>query len=387
MTFSGFLRRFLTPTVLILSIAGTGLLLPFASGTSELIFERDYSTGLRFVPALPTDKSNITAHIPIFYPDLCHSATFDGYQINENIIEFDVTHYFSGGPGFGCPAAIYNPVFHANLGQLDPGNYEAHLMINGTEVLSRQLVVSTGDLEIVSTGKYTDLDDRNHIIGEISNAGTLPVANVSALISFYDQDNIELATDYAFPAIDLLFPNQSSGFDYLVTSHEILDGAFKIRINHYDLIETPKNADLELTVTTKKFLQPYGDAFIGGNVTNNSDNLTSGQTIVVCTLYDYSKTIVIDTIVNHTTPVKIDPGKTAQYVVYSNYHPVDSSYEATCSAGEETIGARVIPEFDSSLGIIIGIPVGITGVLVSARFFHFSLPFTLMNEKEVHADH
>jgi len=291
-----------------MSLTSYGFSLPPANASSELIIEQDYSTSVRFVPSVPTDKSNITAHIPIFYPDLCHSAVLEGFEIDQNVIDFEVTHYFSGGPGRGCPMAIYNPIFQTNLGQLDAREYTARLIINGSEALTRKLVVSSGDLEIVSTGRYGDRDERLHIIGEIRNVGTQPVGNVSALLSFYDQDEIQVATDYAFPTLDVLSPNQSSGFDYPVT---FLQGPIEIRINHYDIIDIPKKADLEVIMTTKMFLQPYGDAFISGNVTNKSDNLSSNQMIVTCTLYDRSKTRVIDTIVNQTSPAKIEPGNSA----------------------------------------------------------------------------
>lgn len=366
-----FIRPHLIATVLILSILGCGLEPPLASASYEITDEPYYRNSLRFTPAFPTDKSNITAHIPIFYPNLCSSATLEGFEVNNSTIDVKVTHYYSGGPGIGCLMAEYNPIFQANLGHLDTGEYKARLMINGSEVFSRTLMVSSGDLEIVSTGRYGDRDERSHIIGEIRNVGTQPVGNVSALLSFYDQDRIQVATDYAFPTLNVLSPNQSSGFDYIVT---FVQGPIEIRINHYDIIDIAKNADLEVTMTTKKFLQPYGDAFISGNVTNKSDTVSSNQTIVTCTLYDRSKTRVIDTIVNQTLPAKIEPGETAQFVIYSNYHPVDSSYSATCSAGEETLGTRVIPEFGSSYLIIAVLLTVISGIFISLRLFRTLLP-------------
>lgn len=342
---------------------------------ADAVGESKYSNGLRFVPALPTDKSNITAHIPIVYPDLCHSASFKGFTISDNIIDFEVIHNHSGSSG--CPAAIWSRIFVANLGYLDPGEYTARLIINGTEEITKLLIVSSGDLEIVSTGRYTDRDDRNHIIADIRNVGLHPVTNVSSLISFYDQNSTRLAEEFAFPEINLLDVNQSSGLDYRIMNNVIKHAAFQVKINYYDMIENVKSSNLSAVIESKQFLQPYGDAFIAGKITNNSDHLSSNQTIVVCVLYDSSSTLIIDTIVNHTRPVKIEPGQTAEFVAYSNYHPVDSYYSARCSAGEESIGTRVIPEFGSSLAILIGILVGISGLLVSSRLFHFALPFRL----------
>lgn len=347
-------------------IAITGTYLRVA----EPVGESKYSHGLRFVPELPNNKSNITAHIPIFYPDLCHSASFKGFTISGNAIDFEVIHHHSGGGA--CPEAIWSAIFQANLGQLAAGEYSSRLLINGTETVTKKLVVSSSDLEIVSTGRYTDRDDRNHIIGEIRNVGVLPVTNVSAVISFYDQNNIKIAEEYAFPEIAILATNHSSGFDYRIMNNEIKHAATKVEINHYDKIASPTNPDLIVSVDAKKFLQPYGDAFVAGKVTNNSEHLSANQTIVVCVLYDSSNTLIIDTIVNDTRPAKIEPGQTADFVAYSNYHPVDSYYSARCSAGEETIGTRVIPEFGSSLVVLVGILGGFTWIVVFSRLFRIS---------------
>ncbi|MGI0013111.1 MAG: FxLYD domain-containing protein, partial [Nitrososphaera sp.] len=332
--------------------------------------ELEYGHALRFVPAFPTDKSNITANIRIDYPDLCHSAIFKGFTINENVIDFEVTHYHSGS--FACPKAVWSRIFHANLDHLEAGEYATRLTINGTEEITKKLVVSSIDFEIVSTGRYTDRDDRNHIIAEIRNVGMHPVTNVSAVILFYDQNNVKIAEEFAFPEINLLNINHSSGLDYRIMNNDIKHAAVQIKINHYDTIENATTPDLSVIIDAKKFLQPYGDVFIGGTVTNNSDRLSSNQTIVVCVLYDSSNTLIIDTIVNRTRPARIEPGQTAEFVAYSNYHPVDSYYGARCSAGEETVGTRVIPEFGSNLKAIVWILVCITGVVVFPRFFRFS---------------
>lgn len=248
---------------------------------------------------------------------------------------------------------IWSRVFEANLGYLSAGDYEARLLVNGTQEITKILRVSSGDLEIRSSSRYADADDRNHIVGEIRNIGQQPVANVSALISYYDKNGVKIGEESVLPAITHLLPCESSGFNLLIRDNNLKHLAYQVRIGNYEQATSFKSQDLRLIVDASRFLQPYGDALITGEVINDSDSTNSNNTKVVYVIYDYAKTIVIDSIVNSTTPSNIRPGQSAQFVLYSNYHPVDSNFTASCSAESDELGMIVIPEFGSSLGMLV----------------------------------
>lgn len=62
--------------------------------------EPEWSSSIRFLPSVPTEGSEILVYLPIFYPDLCHSADFNGFSIDDNVIDFHMVHYQRDG---ACP--------------------------------------------------------------------------------------------------------------------------------------------------------------------------------------------------------------------------------------------------------------------------------------------
>src|SRR5438445_9854174 len=107
-----------------------------------------------------------------------------------------------------------------SIGQLGFCTYDVKLLINGTQKATTKLYVSQGEIEIISTGKYTDKQGDVHIVGDVKNTASYPVRLVQLDVTFVNGDEI-IADKKLYTTLAVLMPQTSSGFDLLVDSKNL----------------------------------------------------------------------------------------------------------------------------------------------------------------------
>ncbi|MGI0008488.1 MAG: hypothetical protein ACRD92_02600 [Nitrosopumilaceae archaeon] len=246
-----------------------------------------------------------------------------------------------------------------NIGQLEPGVYDVKVFVNDSEKMSRKLYVSSGEIEILDKGKYVDSQGDVHIVGDTRNIATYPVKLVELDIGFIKNGQVVLH-DQIFTTMAVLMPGTTSGFDMLVTDDYLKDADYFVNISSYQEETKPNKEGLRLIVESTS----YG--IVSGKVSNDAENIPANNVKVVCTLYDPSMMLVLDSVFNYAIPSSIEPGQSADFTIASHNKPIDSSPVANCNAESTELAIQtiqVVPEFSIATIMLV------TAFVISSIFY------------------
>jgi len=343
-----------TITMLLLGALLSGINVAFSQETQPT---QEY---IQFIPAVPTEKSNVTAIIRVFSLDIyCANYTIDHVLSGHDLV-FDIKT--RANPAANCPMPEESYIFlQKNIGQLGFGAYNIKLLINGTQKATTKLYVSQDDVEITATGKYTDQQGDVHIVGDVKNTASYPIKLVQLDVSFVNGDQV-MADKKLYTTMSVLMPQTSSGFDLLIDKKNLEDVKYFVRVSSSvkDAIEIKQGLKLILDSTTQS---PSESGMINGTVLNSA-NIDANQVKVVCVLYDQTGTRVLDSIFDYTNPSSILSGQSGDFSLSSHY-PIPLQFKAHCNAESnqlEILSTGTVPEF------AIPVVVFVTGLTVMILF-------------------
>ena len=314
---------------------------------------------IQFIPLVPTENSNVTAMIRVFSLDIyCANYTIDhllsGHDLALNIRT-------RANSAERCPMPAESDIFlKQSIGKLSFGTYDAKLLINGTQKVTTKLYVSQGEIEITSTGKYTDTQGDVHIVGDVKNTASYPVKLVQLDVTFVNGDEI-MAENKLYTTMAVLMPQTSSGFDLLVDAKNLEDMKYFVRASSF-LKDTSKiQQGLKLSTVESSWKSSSGIGTVSGTIWNTA-NIDASQVKVVCVLYDKSGIRVLDSIFDYTNPQIIQSGQNGDFTLSSHY-PITSEFTANCNAESPQLAislSETVPEFGmpvfvyvASLAVII----------------------------------
>jgi hypothetical protein len=302
-----------------------------------------HQENVQFIPMIPTEKSNVAAYITIDSSDIyCKNYVIDHDLAGQELIFNIETKFIQGGK---CPGPLDAEIsFKQDIGHLSAGAFDVKLLVNGTDKASTKLYVTSGDIEVTATGRYTDDQGYTHIVGEVRNTASYPIKLVRLDIGFI-KDGQVVSHDQIYTTMSALMPQTSSGFDLLVTDSNLKDAQYFASIKSYQNETSSIKKGLQLVILSTS-LQSSGIGVVSGRVFNYADTFAN-QVKVVCALYDESGTRTIDSVFDYATPSSIKQDQSADFTIYS-HHPITSQFTTSCnveSVEVAILSTQVVPEF------------------------------------------
>ena len=319
---------------------------------------------IKFVPQLPTEKSNIITYISIPSQKIwCSDYSLNKFELSEHELIFRMeTKPFPSS--VLCPPSSGNVLFKQEIGHLKGGAYTATFYIDGRKMSSEILYVTPSDIEVIATGKYIDEQGDVHIVGDVRNTATYPAKLVELDIGFIKNDQV-ISHDKVFTSMAVLVPNATSGFDLLVTDKNLKSTNYFVNVSSYHEDTNPNKKGLRLVV------ESTNHGIVSGKIFNDAENIQANNVKVACTLYDPSKTEVFDSIFDYTIPSSIEPGQSADFSIASHHKPINFDPVANCNAESSELAIQtivVVPEFPFTMVLVLGL-----GLLVQLIFCRTTL--------------
>jgi hypothetical protein len=224
-------------------------------------------------------------------------------------------------------------------------------------------VKAVTDVDILSHANYMDSYGFYHIVGEVMNVGDQAVKYVKIIATFYDSNNVVIATDFTYTELDVLLTGRKSPFDILFT-----DTGQIPKIHHYNLgitflYSTPKLIGLQI-LSNSSYTDGYGFMHIVGEIENIGESRTTFVK-VVATFYD-SIGNVVDCDFTFSDPDELDPNQIAPFDIMFTHDeriPFRESYALTA----ESSHYAMVPEFPSLLILPLSMIATLLAVIVYKR--------------------
>ena len=315
---------------------------------------------IQFIPLVPTENSNVTAIIRVFSLDIyCANYTIDHLLSGHDLV---LNIRTKANPAEKCPMPAESDIFlRQSIGQLGFGTYDVKSLINGTQKATTKLYVSQGEIEITSTGKYTDSQGDVHIVGDVKNTASYPVKLVQLDVTFVNGNKI-MADNKLYSTMAVLMPKTSSGFDLLVDSKNLEDMNYFVRASSF-LKDTSKiQQGLKLSAVESSWQPSSGIGTVSGTVWNTA-NIDASQVKVVCALYDDNGIRVLDSIFDYTNPSIIQSGQSGDFTLSSHYSII-SQFTPHCNAESSQLAissTETVPEFAMPVLVYVA---GLTVIII-----------------------
>ncbi len=319
--------------------------------------------GLRFYPAFPTEKNEITAIISLTAGTPCDKVELQDYRLDGNSNLSINVRFIRPQSDISCVQVITQHVLEQNIGKLDSGTYTAQLYVDGVPQEEKTLNVSAGDIAILSTGKYIDDQGDANLVGEVQNAADHPVKLVRVGISFFE-DDVLLKEDQIYTTMAIIMPNRTSGFS-LGLSDDSRDKEYTVSVKSFSVEDKPVEKSLTLVVESALDRDGYG--IVRGHVLNGADH-NATQVKIVCAIYDDNGN-VIDSIFDYTDPDTILPGQTARFDILTHSN-ISQAFTTSCNAESIELAVeevQVVPEFPATAAIAAA---SLVAAFVVNRFRH-----------------
>lgn len=310
-----------------------------------------FEEGLYFYPEVPTQASNVVAHIFLTAPTPCHEVTLQDFKLSDDEISINV-EVNPPPPETVCIQVLKQHSLTQEIGQLDAGAYTARLYVNGQEKASTKLYVTEYDVAVLATGKFTDEQGGLNMVGEVQNTANTSIRLTRIDVSFFEGGQL-LREEQAYTTMATIVPNMTSGFS-IPLNPDLQDKEYSVRVTSYAVAEEPERA-LRLVVEPAT-RDGYG--MVSGHVLNGADR-DAKQVKIVCAIYKEGR--VIDSTFGYTNPPDIPAGKSADFEVLTHYRTAE--FLPSCNAEAQGLAAlevQVIPEFHvaalslaASLGIVV----------------------------------
>jgi hypothetical protein len=313
---------------------------------SASAFAQSYDEELRFYPPFPTDKNEITAIVSLTTGTPCDKVELQDYDLDGNNLSINA-QIIPPSSDILCVQMITQHMLEQNIGKLGAGTYSAQLYVNGVPRAKATLNVSTSDVAILSTGKYTDDQGGVNLVGEVQNAANHPVKHVGIGISFFKDDAL-VKEEQIYTTMAMIMPNRTSGFS-LGLSDDLRDKEYSASVTSFSVEDRPVEKGLTLVVESALDRDGYG--VVGGHVLNRADH-NATQVKIVCAIYDI-KGNVIDSIFGYTDPDTIPPEQTARFNIFT-HSKISQEFTTSCNTESVELAVeqvQVIPEFPAIAAI------------------------------------
>ncbi len=303
-------------------------------------FGQTFQDELYFYPEVPTQASNVVAHILLTAPTPCHEVTLQDFKLSDGEISINVEAN-PPPPGTACIMVLKQHSLTQEIGRLDAGAYTARLYVNGQEKASTKLYVTEYDVAVLATGKFADEQGGLNLVGEVQNTGNKPIRLTRIDVSFFDGNQLQ-REEQAYTTMATIIPNMTSGFS-IPLNPELQDKEYSVRVTSYNVAEEPERA-LRLVVEPAA-KDGYGT--VSGHVLNGSER-DAKQVKIVCAAYKEGR--VVDSIFGYTNPPDIPAGQSAGFEILTHYKT--GEFLPSCNAeaqGLAVLDVQVVPEFPTAV--------------------------------------
>jgi len=332
-------------------------------GFTPTFAQSDEEAGLRFYPAFPTEKNEITALISLTAGTPCDKVELQDYRLDGNNNLSINVRFIPPQSDISCVQVITQHVFKQNIGKLDAGTYTAQLYVDGVPKEKKTLSVSTSDIAILSTGNYIDDQGDLNLVGEVQNAADHPVKLVRVGISFFENGML-VKEDQIYTTMAIIMPNRTSGFS-LGLSDYLRDKAYSVSLKSFSVEDKPVEKGLTLVVESAIDRDGYG--IVGGHVLNGADH-NATQVKIVCAIYDDNGN-VIDSVFEYTDPDTILPGQTTQFNILTHSN-ISRVFTASCNAESIELAVEEVKVVTEFPGVAAIATASLVAALVVSRCRH-----------------
>ncbi|AIC15424.1 FxLYD domain-containing protein [Nitrososphaera viennensis] len=320
---------------------------------------QSFEERLWFYPEVPTEKSLVTAKVSLTTPTPCYGVEMQDFEKSESDISISVK-VTPPAPETICAQVLKRHLLEQDIGTLKAGAYTARLYVNGEEKAATRLYVTERDVAVLSTGRYVDYQGDANLVGEVQNAGNVPLERVAIDVNFFDGDRL-FREERIYTTMGILMPHMTSGFSLLLgdDNGNLRDKEYSVRVISYNTASSAKQDALQLVVEP----QP-GRGVISGTVYNNSVERDATQVKIACVVYD-AQGAAVDSVFDYSKPSTIAPGKSAGFEIQTNHDAGSDDFTASCNAEsvEFATGAvQVIPEFPAAALALAGSLAGLAAV-------------------------
>ena len=319
--------------------------------------------GLRFYPAFPTEKNEITAIISLTAGTPCDKVGLQDYGLDDNNNLSINVQLIPPQSDILCAQMVTHYVLEQNIGKLGAGTYFAQLYLNGEPQAKTALHVSTSDIAILSTGKYADDQGDANLVGEVQNAAIHPVKLVGIGVSFF-KDGLLVKEEKIYTTMAVIMPNRTSGFS-LGLSNYLRDKEYSVGVTSFSVEDEPVEKGLTLVVESALDRDGYG--IVGGYVLNGADH-NATQTKIVCAIYD-SKRNVIDSIFGYTYPDTILAGQTDRFNIFT-HSKISQEFTTSCNTESVELAVQEVQVVSEFPAIAATAAVSLAAVAAVNRFPH-----------------
>lgn len=225
-----------------------------------------------------------------------------------------------------------------------------------------QLVHAATNVSILSHTGYLDSLGYYHVIGEVQNTGDQAVNFVKITATFYDSNDVVVATEFTYTMVDVILPNRKSPFDIILA-----DAVQSAKVDHYSLTVTfsaasPKPLGLEI-LSHSSYIDSIGWMHVVGEIKNIGTE-TANYVKVIATFYDEAGKVVAAEF-TFSDPSDIEPGQKAPFEILLSDER--ASYAASYELTAESTQYAIVPEFHSVIALLLLTIISIT-VLVRRTF-------------------
>ena len=151
-----------------------------------------------------------------------------------------------------------------------------------------------------------------HVVGEIENSGSEPVAYVTITGTFYDSNNTEITKDSSLATLETIPPGVKSPFEIVVTDQSQAEKVhnYTLAVTNYNPVA--KNLSKTLIIlSNSSYISFSGFLNIDGEIKNNGTSKSTSNRVAT-TCYDENGTVVAIKSA-FTDPQNLNPKQTAQF--------------------------------------------------------------------------
>jgi len=211
-----------------------------------------------------------------------------------------------------------------------------------------QRVEATAQVNILTHTGYLDSLGYYHVVGEVQNAGDVAVNFVKVRATFYDANNIVIATSFSYTMMDVLLSGRKAPFDIILS-----DTAQSVYVASYSLGVTfsatsPKPIGLQI-LSNSSYVDGIGWMHIVGEI-KNIGTVTATFVKVVATYYNATGNVVAVAF-TYSDPKDLAPNQKAPFDILLSAGR--TPYVASYALEAESTQYAVVPEFSSAIILLL----------------------------------
>lgn len=198
---------------------------------------------------------------------------------------------------------------------------------------TRDVVESSGELEIVSTNSYTDSFGDYNVSGELKNNTSKTIENITLSISITDESGASLLTDSdgntvdsieIWPHLAVLVPGAVTPFNYYISAEDVKPAEYEVTIKDFDSSSAPDLADVSIE-NVQSLEDEDGDMIITGEVINNTSDHVDVEALAGAILNDAGAVLAANSTLTYSHylfPVGDELGRDRSPFIVNMYGPL-----------------------------------------------------------------